>query len=90
MATLERLPGVEGFIRERVEKRGLSHKDISLQLKILYPTLRRTSAASVRRYCREHVIHKTARLDRSSLDRLVSLNVLRVRCLMGVRMVRNA
>lgn len=78
MAALENLPAIEEFIRERVEKHCLSHEDISQQLEMLYPAIRGTSAASVRRYCRNHAIHKTARLDSSALDRLVFQNVMRV------------
>ena len=60
VATLESLPGVDAFIRERVYQQNLTHEQISLELKEKYPTLRGVSSASVKRYCRKHGIHKTA------------------------------
>lgn len=78
MATLEALPGIDAFVREAIEERKLTHEQVSLELKAKYSLLRGVSSASVKRYCRIHGIHKTARLDRASLDRLVSLNVMRV------------
>lgn len=79
MAVLVSIPGIDGFLRELVEKRKLTHEQISLELKAKYPNLRGLSSSSVKRYCLNHDIHKTARLDSASLDRLVYLNVMRVR-----------
>ena len=75
MAALGRIPGIEAFIKQRVETQFKSHKDVSEELKRLYPGV---SYMSVRRFCTEHNIHKTARITDHCLDRLVSQNVLKV------------
>ena len=73
------LAGIEDVIREAVEKWSLTHAQISARLRTAYPSLRGLSAASVKRFCLSKNIHRTARLDQSTLDRLVHLNVMRVR-----------
>jgi len=78
MATLEGLPGIELFIRERVERQRKTHQEVSDELVLLHPGVRGLSRMSVRRFCSEHGIHKTSRLDDHSLDRAVALNVMRV------------
>ena len=78
MATLATIPGVEGYIRHSIEIRYLTHEQLSRELSARYPTVRGLSAASVKRYCLQNDIHRTARIDQQSLDRLVYLNVMRV------------
>ena len=79
MAALGRIPGIEAFIKHRVETQFKSHKDVSEELKRLYPGMGRgVSYMSVRRFCTEHNIHKTARITDHCLDRLVSQNFLKV------------
>ena len=75
---LENIPGIEMFIREKIEVCRKTHKDISDEIKQLYPSLRGLSAMSIRCFCNCHDIHKTARLDASSLDRIVSINIMKV------------
>ena len=77
-ATLDGVPGVDVFVREMVVDRKLTHEQISLLLKRRYPGLRGLSPAIVKRFCCSHEMHKTARLDSASLDRLVAFNVMRV------------
>ena len=78
MATLEGLPGIELFIHQRVEEQRKTHQEVSDELMLLYPGVRGLSRMSVRRFCSEHNIHKTSRLDDHTLDRAVALNVMRV------------
>ena len=78
MATLEGLPGIKLFIRERVERQRKTHQEVSDELVLLHPGVRGLSRMSLRRFCSEHGIHKTLRLDDHSLDRAVALNVMRV------------
>ena len=80
MATLASIPGIESFIREAVQDRCMSHEQVGINLRAAYPNLRRgLSTASVKRYCLDQDIHKTSRIDQSAVNRLVSLNVMRVR-----------
>ena len=80
MATLANIPGIESFIREAVQDRRMSHEQVGINLRAAYPNLRRgLSTASIKQYCLDHDIHKTARIDQSTVNRLVSLNVMRVR-----------
>ena len=78
MATLEGLSGIELFIRERVERQRKTHQEVSDELVLLHPGVCGLSRMCVRRFCSEHDIHKTLRLDDHSLDRAVALNVTRV------------
>ena len=75
---LECLPGIEMFIREKVEIYRETHIKISEELKRLYPGLRGLSAMSIRRFCISHHIHKTARLADYYVDRIVSVNIMKV------------
>ena len=78
MATLGSIAGIEAFIREAVQIRRMSHEQVSINLRATYPHLRGLSTASVKRYCLDNDIHKTSRIDQSTVNRLVSLNVMRV------------
>ena len=78
MATLEGLPGIELFIRQRVEEQQKTHQEVSDELMLLHPGVRGLSRMSVRRFCCQHYIHKTSRIDECTLDRAVALNAMRV------------
>ncbi len=75
---MESLSGIEMLIREKVEVYRKTHEEVSYDLKRLYPSVRGLSAMSVRRFCNRHCIHKTARLDVYSIDRIVSVNIMKV------------
>ena len=76
MATLEGLSGIELFICEKVEGQQKTHQEVGDKLVLLHPGVRGLSRMSVRRFCSEHGIHKTSRLDDHSLGRAVALNVM--------------
>ena len=64
--------------QEKVEGQRKTYQEVSDELVLLHPGVRGLSRMSVRRFCSEHGIHKTLRLDDHSLDRAVALNVTRV------------
>ena len=78
MATLEVLPGIHTIIMRRVQQERKSHKQISEELKGLYPGVRGLSMRSVRRFCEKHDIHTTSLLSNEDLDRAVSSSVAKV------------
>ena len=78
MTTLEEIPGIEALVRDRIEQQRKSHSEVSTELQQLYSGVRGLSCMSVRRYCAQHGIHKTARVDDATLDQIVSSNVARV------------
>ena len=78
MSTLETLPGVYSLISKRVKEERRSHKQISEELKVLYPGVRGLSVRSVRRFCDGHDIHTTSRLSDEDLDRVVSSSIAKV------------
>lgn len=79
MATLEWIPGIEDLVRQRVEKDYATYRAVSEELKNRYPSLRRgLSSMSIRRFCSSHHIRRTSRLDDGTLDRIVSLNAMKV------------
>ena len=78
MATLEEIPGIEAVVRDSIEQQRKSHGEVSAELQQLYPGVRGLSCMSVRRYCTQHGIHKTARVDDATLDQIVTSNVAKV------------
>lgn len=78
MAAIERIDGIESFMRERIEIEKRSYEDISKELQEAHPTARGLSARSVRRFCAEYGIHKTSRLPDHVLDRVVASSVAKV------------
>ena len=77
MALLDTIPGVEDFIRERVEH-GAMHKVISDELKALYPLVSRGLSRSVRRFCEARDIHSSSRLSDVQLDTVVRTSIHKV------------
>ena len=45
MATLEELPGIEPFIRERIERQRKTHQEVSDELLLRHPSVRDESEA---------------------------------------------
>ena len=78
MATMEMLPGSHALISKRVKEERKSHKQISVELKGLYPGVRGLSIRSVRRFCEKHDIHATSLLTNENLDRVVSSSIAKV------------
>ena len=77
MAALAEIPRIEAIVRNRIEQHRKSHGEVSAELQLLYPGVCGLSCMSLRRYCTEHGIHKTARIDDATLDQILS-NVDRV------------
>ena len=78
MSTLETLPCIHALILKRVQEERKSYKQISEELKGLYPGVRGLSVRSVRRYCDRYNIHTTSLLSDDDLDRVVSSSVAKV------------
>ena len=81
MSVLESLPGVETFIREKIEGQRKTIREVVEELKTIYPAVTRgISVASISRFFSAHNIHRTFRLNDSTLDHLVSLNAMKPSC----------
>ncbi len=81
MATLESLPNTEALVRNLIETRRLTHTEVAEELKLRYPsTDKGISVRSVQRFCSAHNIHRTSRLQEQEVDRLVSINAMKVSC----------
>jgi hypothetical protein len=78
MATVATIPGIEGFIKQKVVTERNSYEFVSDELRRLYPTVRGLSARSVRRFCKEHDFHSTARLTDHQLDSVVTSFISKV------------
>ena len=72
------LPGTESLVRERIEKEHKTHREVLEELKLMYPTQRGLSIKSLQHFCSTHSIHRTSRIDKQTLHRLVSLNTMKV------------
>ena len=78
MATLAMIPGALSLVRKLVVEDRKSHRDISDELRRLYPTMRGLCARSVRRFCETNDIHSTSRVSDLELDTYVRRCVARV------------
>lgn len=78
MTTIELL-SVGDLISRGVIERRKTHKQISDELKCLFPGVRGLSTRSVRRYCESHNIHSLSMLSNFDLDRVVSSSIAKVR-----------
>lgn len=66
------------MVRQMVEVERKSHETVSERLKIQFPSRRGLSSRSVRRYCSEHEIHATSRLELPQLSRVVATAISQV------------
>lgn len=78
MLTMETLPGTGALVTNWVEEEHTSHKQISDELKLLYPGTRGLSVRSIRRFCDRHDIRATSMLSDENLDTVVSSSVAKV------------
>ena len=69
MAALEE--GLEDYVREKVEKEGMTHTKLCLHLRELYPGVRGFSVRSIERFCASRNIRKTSRPGTQELDEAV-------------------
>lgn len=81
-AVLESLPNVLLFVSKKIEELK-THKQISDELRQLYPNVRGLSARSVRRFCDTHEIYRSSKLSNKDLDRAVLTSIGKVMCLLG-------
>ena len=78
MSYLDSIPGSKQLVRYMVEVDRKTYKEVSLEMKRLFPSYRGLSSRSVRRFCSAHGICATSRLTNSMLDRLVCSAVQKV------------
>ena len=76
---LEELGSVAMSLIEQRVAEGSTHKRISQELQVYFPNLKGCSSRSVRRYCKNKDIHRTQRLNTSSLDTLLLWSIGKVR-----------
>ena len=77
MATLSEL-GVLPLVALR-RKNGSSYKEISEELRALFPGVRGLSVKSLKRFCNSHHLHATSRISDNALDILVACGIGMVR-----------
>lgn len=75
MAAISDLPNIEVLITNLVQIDKLSHKEISIRLRQMYPMTRGLSPGSVRRFCRMKGIHRTSRLADVQVDEAVASSI---------------
>ena len=68
MAALE---GLEDYVREKIEKEGMTHSLLSFRLRELYPGVRGLSIRSLERFCACKSIRKTSQPSTQQLDEAV-------------------
>ena len=68
MAALE---GLEDYVREKIEKEGMTHSQLSLRLREQYSGVRGLSVRSLERFCACKSIRKTSWPSTQQLDEAV-------------------
>ena len=63
--------GLEDYVREKIEKEGMTHSQLSLRLRELYLGVRRLSIRSLERFCASKSIRKTSQASTQQLDEAV-------------------
>ena len=81
---MESIPNVESLVLKKVVEERKTHKQISDELKRLYPGVPGLSSRSVRRFCNAHDIHSMSLLTDVDLDRVVSSSIAKVRLCLPV------
>lgn len=76
---MEMIPNVQSLISKKVTEERKTHKEISDELKQIYPEVSGLSSRSVRRFCNAHDIHSMSLLTDPDLDRVVSSSIAKVR-----------
>lgn len=71
------LDDLEDFVRKKVKAKW-THKQLSEHLQKKFPGVRGFSVRSIERFCSQQSIHKTARIDDSTLDQAVACAVEKV------------
>ena len=66
---MEMIPNVQSLISKKVTEERKTHKEISDELKQIYPGVSGLSSRSVRRFCNAHDIHSMSLLTDPDLDR---------------------
>ena len=79
MATVEAIPGIELFVRNRIVHERRTHEEVSNELMRSNPGVKGLSTRSMHRFCEKFEIHPSSRLSSSDLNRVVSSSVNKVR-----------
>ena len=69
---------IVSLLRELIEVRKISHREVSEYLQHLFNRSRGFSARTIRRLCATNNIHTRSIVDDSHLDRLIRVNVAKV------------
>ena len=78
MASLRSIPGISDLIERKIVHECKTHKQVSEDLKRLFPGQTGLSTRSVRRFCCEEGIRRTSRVTDTQLDRVVANTVAKV------------
>ena len=65
------LEGLEAYVREKIEKEGMTHAKLSVHLREVYPGVNGFSVRSLERFCADKNIHRTSRPSADELDEAV-------------------
>ena len=76
---MSQLQNFEEFVRKRIVDGGVSHKELSEELKQLHrfsdSTATGSSVRSIQRFCHEKGIHKVSHLSQTQLEQVVMAGV---------------
>ena len=79
MSALGRIPGVVDLLHKKLVVERKTYEAVSYDLKMSYPNLDRgLGARGIRRFCKEHNIHGTLRINDAQLDLAVACSIAQV------------
>ena len=78
MASLQSIQGISDLIERKVGHECKTHRQVSEDLKRLFPGQSGLNTTSVRGFCSEEGIHRSSRVSDTQLDRVVATTVAKV------------
>ena len=76
---MSKLQEYEGYVRKRIAEDGISHNELSEELKRLDAQSIGFSVRSIKRFCQENGIHKVTNISQSQVEEAVTAGVAMVR-----------
>lgn len=68
MSTLQEL---QPYVKRRITEDGVTHCELSEELKAVYPNAKGMSERNIRRFCEKNQIHRTSRLSDTAVQQAV-------------------
>ena len=73
-----RLEEHKDYIQRRIVEDGVTHRELSDELRAAYPSVIGLGERSIRRFCRMKNIHRTPRISKEAVEHAVTIGISQV------------